>query len=123
MKRLLLLLVFILVVSGCQNEKCNCPKVEVKEENYEEKLENKLIEYAQKIYTDKPDFLSDNYSAGVYSITLNDLSYKYKIDISEFVNKETGKMCDGEKTVVRIFLYYINEDTLEYKIIPKLSCD
>ncbi len=127
MKKVIILIIMVLLVGGCGEEKecptCECPS-DAEMLLYNERLEQKLIEYGKEIYVNSGPLNSESYEVGRYSANLKYLKEEESRDISEFVNEITKEPCDEEFTTIDMIVYKINSDgTIKYKLIPTLVCD
>lgn len=118
MKKILLILILgIVLLTGCKNKPLDNKDLE--KEN-EVKLETKLKEFANNIFDDK--WTKGGIKVGTYTVTLKDITEKMKYDTSMFKNTK-GKNCNDEETKIEFVVEtQIVPDKTNYEIKYMLSC-
>ncbi len=121
MKKALIVLVFILMLCGCQDKKeeNNNNDVDVK---YEE-MKDKLIEYGKLIY-ENDQWLKGGIEPGTYYMNLRDMSERNNYDISMFINPLSNEKCDVDETRIEFIVKDTTTDEkTDYEFNPVLVCD
>lgn len=116
MKKILLFILGLTLLSGCEKENENRP-ISERSQN----LFSILMVYGKELYDNKE---YENYPKdenGLYIINLNDLEV-LGYDISMFV-RESGEVCDKEETNIRFDLEYKIATEGSIPIITSLSCE
>lgn len=90
MKKVLFIAFFMmLLVTGCAITK-----------NKTKTLEKQFEDEVLAIYNHSENWLMEDENERTAILTLEDLEKIYKKDISMYINKETGKPCDGRNSLV-----------------------
>lgn len=118
MKKKIIILLMLFLLVGCNNQETK-PADKKDEIKYltKDEMSAKLFSYATEIYKEK-SYTKVNKTNGEYFISLKDLKEKYNYDISMFLNPETHKSCDQDKTGISFDID--NVRNLEYKSDPIL---
>jgi hypothetical protein len=118
MKKILICLIAIFLIAGCGQ------KEDAK--NYDQEyqtMKEKLIEYGKLVY-ENYQWLNDETKNGTYPMTVKELGERNGYDISMFVNPETKKKCNLDKTRIEfIFNGKKADGTYDYKFNPVLDCE
>lgn len=133
-KGLLISLVCILLITGC-NEKTNnsgdkdknitpvVKKLTQEEINLKyDEMKSKLIEYGKLIY-ENDTWTKGNVQVMTYHMSLKEMQDINKYDISMFINPETGKQCDLEKTKIEFVVKSSTSTKTEYSFNPVVVCE
>ena len=133
--KILYILLFVLVILGlgliifiktdcncdCKCDESNMTDTEILEESYM-KLSTKLIEYLEDIYNN-PQYMNGGLEPNTYIVTLGELKDK-GYDISMFVNPNTNKACDLEKTLGKfIILGETEEGKTDFTYSTSFYCE
>lgn len=115
MKKLVsIFLIMIFILSGCTDK--------VKEDKME-LLKKDLNDKAKEIFGTK-EWTKGGIKEGVYTVTLRDIKEKMNKDISAYINPDTKKACDLDKTKIDFIVSKQKEEgKTNYKIKLTLICD
>ena len=127
MKKVLLILITILLLTGCSSKNetteeiiTTKPVVDKKEKLTE--AENILLNYGKLIY-ENDTWTKGNVQVMTYHMSLKEMQDINKYDISMFINPETGKQCDLEKTKIEFVVKSSTSTKTEYSFNPVVVCE
>lgn len=121
MKKLLLFMLCITLLSGCGNKDGDSSKEEKPLSQHSQDLFSTLMTYAKDFYDSKKYEEYPKDENGLYTINLEDLE-KAGYDISMFVG-ESGKACDKDNTNIQFDLEYKIAVEGSLPVITSISCD
>jgi hypothetical protein len=115
MKKILILFTTILLVCCCNSNK------KIEKEKIEE-LNSKLMQYAKEIFETEA-WTKGGIKEGTYTVTLKDLKEKILVDVSDFKNPITNKLCDMNKTKIDFIVSrQLEPEKTNYKIETTVDC-
>lgn len=111
MKKILLIVLIVFLVVGCDSS-----------EKLNNELEKKLMNQAKEIF-ETDAWTKGGINVGTYTLTLRDLKEDMKLDISEYKNSNTDEACDIDKSKIDFIVSEQTEpDKTNYELKVTIVC-